>query len=121
MKGMNGALLSNAIHAANALLEPHRVPRKLEIDDHPAAMMQVKSFAGRICREQQSCGAAGERIDGSQPVATRQPAMQLQCRFGKLAGEPCERVPVFRENDRRFVDATEETPKRMDFRLRLCG
>src|SRR5262245_31469606 len=36
MKRVNGALLADAIDATDALLEPHRIPWQLEIDDEPA-------------------------------------------------------------------------------------
>ena len=49
---MYGASLSKAIDTANALFESQRIPRQLDIDDQPAAMMQVQSFAGRIGRDE---------------------------------------------------------------------
>src|SRR5215471_6028658 len=36
MNGMNGPALTDAIDAADALLEPHRIPRQLEVDDEAA-------------------------------------------------------------------------------------
>src|SRR5436189_3276045 len=41
MEGVNRAKLSNAIHAADALLEAHRIPWKLDVDDQAAALVQV--------------------------------------------------------------------------------
>ena len=49
---VHGAALPEAIDAADALLEPQRIPRQLDIDDQPAAMMQVEAFAGGIGRDE---------------------------------------------------------------------
>ena len=45
--GANHVLLSNAVHLANALLDPHRVPRHVEVDDDMAEL-QVQAFATGI-------------------------------------------------------------------------
>ncbi len=49
---VHGAALAESIDAADALLEPQRIPRQLDIDDEPATMMQVQAFARRIGRDQ---------------------------------------------------------------------
>ena len=52
MDGVNRADLADAIDAADSLLEPHRIPRQLEIHDEPAAVMQVQPLASRVGRQQ---------------------------------------------------------------------
>src|SRR6516162_5606949 len=52
MNGMNGPALTDAIDAADALLEPHRIPRQLEIDDKAAVLVKVEALGGGIGREQ---------------------------------------------------------------------
>src|SRR5262245_30879955 len=52
MKGVNRAPLADAIHAADALLEAHRIPRKLDVDDQTAALVQVQPFTGRVGGEE---------------------------------------------------------------------
>ena len=64
---VHGALLSEPIDAADALLEPQRIPRQLDVDDEPAAVMQVQPFAGRIGRDQHIGAAGVERVDGVAP------------------------------------------------------
>ena len=63
--GVNAALLAEPIDAADALLEPQRIPRQLDIDDQPAAMMQVQSFTRGIGRDQHFETAAIERVDSA--------------------------------------------------------
>ncbi len=49
---VHGAALAESIDAADALLEPQRIPRQLEIDHEPAAMMQIESLARGIGRDE---------------------------------------------------------------------
>src|SRR6266540_5108305 len=42
---VDGALLADAVHAADALFEAHRVPRQLEIDHEAARVVEIQSFA----------------------------------------------------------------------------
>ena len=60
VKRVHGVALPDAIDAANALLEAHRVPGQLQIDDQSAPLMQVESFRCRIRREQQPALAGSE-------------------------------------------------------------
>src|SRR5436190_7302641 len=45
---VNDLLLPDPIDTADALLEPQRIPWQLDIDDQPALMMKIQSFAGGI-------------------------------------------------------------------------
>ena len=47
----DNVLLSDAVHPANALLDPHRVPRHVEVDDD-VAELQVQTFTTGIRRNQ---------------------------------------------------------------------
>ena len=58
-----GALLAEPVDAADALLEPQRVPRQLDIDHQPAAVMQVQAFAGGVGGDEHIDLAVIERID----------------------------------------------------------
>ena len=44
MKCMHRRCLSDAIDAADALFEPHRIPGQLEIHDRPAGVVQIQAF-----------------------------------------------------------------------------
>ena len=72
---MHDAFLAKSIDAADALFEPQRVPRQLDIDDQPAAVMQVQSFAGRIGRDEHVGAAGVERIDRVAPQVRGQAAV----------------------------------------------
>ena len=69
------ALLSEPVDAADALFEPQRVPRQLDVDDEPAAMMQVESLAGGIGRHQHLDASVVERIHRRTPLLGWQTAM----------------------------------------------
>ena len=56
--GMHGPALADAVDAADALLEPHRVPRQFKIDDEPAGVMQIEPFAGGVGGEQHGLRSA---------------------------------------------------------------
>src|SRR5262245_7940036 len=60
MEGMNRVPLSDAIHAADALLEAHRIPWKLDVDDQAAALVQVQPFTGRVGGEENRSRLAGK-------------------------------------------------------------
>ena len=67
--------LAEPIDAADALLEPQRIPRQLDIDDEPAAVMQVQALAGGIGRDEHVDAAVVERVDGRAPLVRRQAAV----------------------------------------------
>jgi hypothetical protein len=58
VKCVDRALLTDPIDAADALLEPHRVPRQLEVDDEAAASVKVEAFCGGVGGEQNPAGMA---------------------------------------------------------------
>ena len=58
------ARLSDAMRAAVALIELHRIPRDVVVDDDGCAL-QVESFGGDIGRDQKIDEAAFEGVDRS--------------------------------------------------------
>src|SRR5436309_14236730 len=76
MKHMNRALLADAIDPADPLLQTHRIPRQLEIDDDPAALMEVESLAGGVGREQHRAAAADELVESGAPIIARHTAVE---------------------------------------------
>ena len=52
--------LPDPIIATDALLEPDRVPRKLQVDHQAAAAVQIEAFRRRIRRKQHSGTPVGE-------------------------------------------------------------
>ena len=80
MEGVNRAPLSDAIDAADALLEAHRIPWKLEVDDQPAALVQVQPFSGRVGGEENRSRLAGERRERGRAFAGGQSAVEDDAR-----------------------------------------
>ena len=70
MKSVDHAPLSDAIDAADPLLEAHGIPRQLEIDHDAAASVEVQALSGGICGEQESCAAIGERVYGRSALSS---------------------------------------------------
>ena len=68
-------LLAEPIDTADALLEPERIPRQLDVDHEPAAMMQVESFAGGIGRDEDVDAAVVERVHRRSPLFGRHAAV----------------------------------------------
>src|SRR5262245_44118325 len=60
MKRVDGAALTDAVYAADALLDSHRIPRELEADDEAAVMMEIEALCGRVGRQQQPARIARE-------------------------------------------------------------
>src|ERR1700681_333061 len=48
VEGVNAARLTDAIDATDTLLEAHRIPRQLEIDDDSARLVKVQALAGGV-------------------------------------------------------------------------
>ena len=112
MDGVNRADLADAIDAADSLFEPHRIPRQLEIDDEPAAVVQVQPLAGRVGRQQNPAPAVGEVVERRAPFVARQAAVQHQHRLPKRRAEMEQRVAEFGEDHDRLRDTPEQPPER---------
>ena len=71
MKSVHTALLADPIHPADALLEPHRIPWQLQVDDDPTAVVEIQSFSSRTRGEQYP--TSGEASQGGPALAAGEP------------------------------------------------
>ena len=76
MEGVNRAPLADAIHAADALLEAHRIPRKLDVDDEAAALVQVQPLTGRVGGEENRSRLAGKHRERGRAFPRGQSAVE---------------------------------------------
>src|SRR5881394_2620649 len=96
---VNDLLLPDPIDTADALLEPQRIPWQLDIDDQPALMMKIQSFAGGI--------GGGEHVE----VAT---VASVKRRSTHIAGDAqrdtrgVEGVAILGEDDRGLAQPIEQ-------------
>ena len=72
---VNASRLPDSVDPADALLEPQRIPRQLEIDDDAAAMMEIQPLAGGVRGNEHVERAVVEGIDGGSPEIGRHAAM----------------------------------------------
>lgn len=123
MYGVDRPQLAEAVDSADALFEPNRIPRKLEIDDKAASRLKVESLGARI-RCQQQIGDAGiERVNSGSSFHGRQPTMQ-QCDAPKRPQcffEHGERVSILGKHHRRFRYATKQANERAHFAFVVSG
>ena len=107
---MNRPLLSDPVHATNPLLEPHRVPRQLEVDDGSARQLQVEPLARRVRRQQDRTPPAREIRQHSPSFLARQAAVQddqLVAMSNERLSDMSEGVTEFREDDDRLARAAQ--------------
>jgi hypothetical protein len=64
VKDMHRTALADSIDPANALLEPHGIPRQFQIDDESAPLLEIEALASGVRREQKTAAAARELVDG---------------------------------------------------------
>src|SRR5882762_5716101 len=98
MKGVHSPPLSDAIDSADSLLETHRVPRELEVDDEPAVVVQVQAFARRIGGEQNGPRRARECRQRGPSFVWTQPAVQQDDRQAQGVADMNQRVAILRED-----------------------
>ena len=107
---MDRAALPNAVDAADALFEPNRIPRQLEVDDQPAVALEIESFrAGIGCDHDVGC-AAGKVVHRLPPLLRRLAAVKRCDRAMGLnrGANRVQRVAVFGEYDERLADAPDD-------------
>ncbi len=115
--------LADAIDAADALLESHRVPRQLEVDDEPALPVEVEPLRGGVGGEQQPSWGPRELGEDRCAFFAIQAAMQNERRdaWQRLLQEALadvhQRVAILGEHNRRFAGAPEEPPERRELRF----
>jgi hypothetical protein len=76
VNGVDDPLLPDPIDAADALLEPHRVPRQLEVHDEAASAMEVQPLGRGVGGEQDAARQALERVEHGRTLLAPEPAMQ---------------------------------------------
>ena len=107
VKDVNPTVLSNAIDAADALLEAHRVPWQLEVDDDPAVVVKVQPFAGCVGGEQNA--ALPECGDCLSTCVARERPVKNVCSRCDTVADMCQRVAILRKDDRWFSQPSKQT------------
>ena len=99
------SLLADAVDAAEALLDPVRVPRQVVVD-HQVGRLQVQTLAGGVGGEQDlAVGVLGELLGDRAAVRAADPAVDGHDRLGPAERDPdplrevVERVAVLGEDD----------------------
>ena len=110
--------LADAIDPADALFEPHRVPRQFQVDDGAAVLLEVESLAGGVGREEDA--SVGERGERRAAFVSSQPAVN-DGRIGRDAvPQMQQRVAILGEDQHRFAHAPQQSGQRRKLRL-ACG
>ena len=123
-EGVHRPALSEAIDTADALFEAQWIPRQLDIDDEPAAVMQAQTFAGGIRRDQDVDPSLVERVDRRAPQLRRQAAMNAcdtSSRSSERGHDRIERVAVLGEDDGALTGTIEESAQAIDLRAPLAA
>ena len=118
---MDGPALADAVDPSDSLLEPHRVPRQLEVDHDAAPMVEIQPFARRIGRQKDVAAAADEGVERSGPFLARHAAVQERHRPIEHVAEVKQRVAVFGENHDRFGDAVQQADDGRELGLACAG
>ena len=90
MKRVDRACLTDAIHAPDALFEPHRIPRQLEIHDNPAVVVEIQPFARRIGGEKHA--AFPECADAQRDALRAKAHREESLRLARRASRTCTNV-----------------------------
>ena len=107
VKDVHGPPLANPIDSADALFEPHRIPRQLEVDDEPAGLVKVQAFARGVGGQQDPDGSRRELFEHTQPFVARQAAVENDGRLAQRRLKVQQRVSILGEDDDRLVDAAQ--------------
>jgi hypothetical protein len=108
VQGVDGPLLSDAIDASDPLLEAARIPRQLEVDDHPAAVVQVEPFGGGIGRKQHYAGRRPEHSQHLGALLTAEAAVKEGDGPRDRALDVQQRVAILGEDHDRLARATQQ-------------
>src|SRR5262245_16154563 len=108
--GMNAPRLADAIDAPDSLFEPQGIPRQLQVDHEPAAMLKVQALASRVGGEQHLRLAGIESIDRASSRVDRQPTVNDVSLVHRVerGSHRLERVPIFGEEDDGFAEPADE-------------
>src|SRR6185369_13155017 len=110
VKHVYGPALTDSIDAADSLLEPHRIPRQLEVDDDTADVVQVQPFAGGVGGEKDTTSSSRKRVERCRSIRARQAAMKNGGGLRNGSSDVRERVAVLGKHDQRLVDSFEQPP-----------
>ena len=130
MEGMHAAFLADPIDASNALLEPHRIPRQLEVDDRTAAFVQIEPLAGGIGGQEHAAAAAREPLELDPTLLPRHAPMEHGAVARQAPTYMEQGVAVLGEHDGLLAEPSEpsEQPLEQDElrfacagRNRACG
>ena len=115
---VHGTALAESIDPADALLEPQRIPRQLEIDHDAAAMMKIEALTRGVGGDQHINRALVERVDGGSAEIGRHTAVNRGCspRRGQRLQHRVEAVAVFGEDHHRFAKSLEQARDPEDLR-----
>jgi hypothetical protein len=118
--GVNPAVLADAVDPANALFEPHGIPRELEIDDKAAPLLKIQSFAGRVSGNEHVRLSRGELADCLVTrLAIETPVKKGDATSGsRLAGDRGQSVAVLRKHDAGLSDAIEQPAQHAQLAVR---
>ena len=122
--GMHAPPLAEPIDAPDALLEAQWIPRQLQVDDEPAAVMQVQAFTGGVRGHEHVKVAAIERFDDVAPHVRWRCAADrsgTHATAGKRGQHGLHGVAVLGEDDRRLLDARERAQQPANLRSRFGG
>jgi hypothetical protein len=118
---VDGAALTDAIDTADALLDAHRIPRELEVDDEPAVMVKVETLRCRVGCQQQPERIAGERREHGCSLVARQAAVKHEGRVWERLADMLKRVPVLGEHHSRLTGAAQQSVERRYLRFDCRG
>ena len=97
--GVDASRLTDALDAADSLLEAKRRPWQLEVDHKAAAMLKVEPLAGGIGGEEQPRGAVGEGAKVSRRSAAVSPPCSVdRSQFLAAATPVCTSVSRYSVN-----------------------
>jgi hypothetical protein len=74
MEPVHGPMLPDTIHTSDSLLQPHRIPRQLQIDDDTTGVMKIQPLPSGVGREKDR-SILGESFEDCDPFVPRHPAV----------------------------------------------
>ncbi len=110
VKCVDAPALADSIDAADPLLEPHRIPRELEVD-HAFDSAGEGSALRRPRPWRAARRAVGECAERGPPLLARHPAVDDRCVRSDLAVDVQKRVAILGEDDDRLSNRAEESVK----------
>src|SRR6187549_1732687 len=104
MQLMNCSGLTDPVDPTDALLDPRRRPRQLEMNNEPAPLLKIESFARSISGQQNSRPAGRECVNGRGALRGCQAAVQLaSAECHQFVLERSQGVAILGEDDGRLA------------------